>query len=61
MPLGWDELVPEIGPDHFTIGNAPARLTALAGDPWDGFRAAEAPIESRAPRKRRATSAARKR
>jgi bifunctional non-homologous end joining protein LigD len=60
MPLGWDELVPEIGPDHFTIANAPARLTALAGDPWEGFRAAEAPIGSRAPRKRPASAGARK-
>ena len=45
MPLGWDELVPEIGPNHFTIANAPSRLAALTHDPWDGFRAAEAPIE----------------
>ena len=44
MPLGWDELTPEIGPAHFTVENAPQRLAALARDPWDGFRAAEAPI-----------------
>jgi bifunctional non-homologous end joining protein LigD len=46
MPLGWEELVPEIGPAHFTIANAPSRLAALARDPWDGFREAEAPIEA---------------
>ena len=47
MPLDWDELGPGIGPAHFTVANAPARLAALARDPWDGFRAAEAPIEDR--------------
>ena len=53
MPIGWDELGPGIGPAHFTVFNAPARLAALARDPWDGFRAAEAPIEGRSPRKSR--------
>ncbi len=48
MPLGWDELGPGIGPAHFTVANAPARL-ALASDPWEGFRAAAAPIEAAAP------------
>jgi bifunctional non-homologous end joining protein LigD len=47
MPLDWDELGPGIGPAHFTVANAPSRLAALARDPWDGFRAAEAPIEGR--------------
>ena len=47
MPLGWDELGPEIGPAYFTIDSAPARLASLADDPWKGFRAAAAPIESR--------------
>ena len=55
MPLGWEELVPEIGPAHFTIANAPSRLAALTHDPWDGFRAAEAPIEGAA-RKRPASA-----
>jgi bifunctional non-homologous end joining protein LigD len=45
IPLGWDEVGPAIGPAHFTVANAPARLAALAYDPWDGFRAAEAPID----------------
>jgi bifunctional non-homologous end joining protein LigD len=47
MPLDWDELGPGIGPAHFTVANAPARLAALSRDPWDGFRAAEAAIEGR--------------
>jgi bifunctional non-homologous end joining protein LigD len=44
LPLAWEELSPEIGPDYFTTRNAPARLSSLA-DPWADFRAAEAPIE----------------
>ncbi len=55
MPLGWDELGPEIGPAYFTIGSAPASLASLADDPWKGFRAAAAPIEGR---KRRASKSA---
>lgn len=46
MPLGWDELGPDIGPSHFTIANAPARLDRLARDPWDGFFAAAKPLTS---------------
>ena len=56
MPLGWDELAPEIGPAHFTVANAPARLAALGHDPWDGFRAAEAPIDGRRPGRKAARS-----
>ena len=52
MPIDWDELGPGLGPAHFTVLNAPARVAALPRDPWDGFRAAEAPIEVSAPRKR---------
>ena len=47
MPLGWDELGPGIGPDYFTVDTMPTRLAALASDPWDGFRAAAAPLEIR--------------
>lgn len=36
-PLGWEELGPDIGPDHFTVDNLGQRLTALRNDPWDGF------------------------
>jgi bifunctional non-homologous end joining protein LigD len=44
MPLPWKELAPEIGPDYFTMRNAPARLSCSA-DPWADFSAAAAPIE----------------
>jgi bifunctional non-homologous end joining protein LigD len=47
MPLGWDELAPEIGPAYFTVRNTPARLASLAADPWADFRASAAPIEAR--------------
>ena len=50
MPLGWDELVPEIGPAFISI-RTPARLASLAEDPWAGFRDAAAPIEAGARRK----------
>ena len=43
MPLAWDELGPEIGPAHFTVANAPARV-ANTPDPWADFRKAERPL-----------------
>ena len=43
MPLAWDELGPEIGPAHFTVANAPARV-ANTPDPWADFRASAAPL-----------------
>ncbi|MGP9819738.1 DNA ligase D [Salinarimonas sp. NSM] len=36
-PLAWDELGPEIAPDHFTVENLPARLAHLKRDPWAGL------------------------
>lgn len=53
MPLAWDELKPEIGPDHFSVTNARARLATLPADPWADFRAAAAPLAKAKPRKRR--------
>lgn len=47
MPLAWDELDPGIGPDHFTVENAPTRLAALAADPWQDFRQAARVLEPR--------------
>jgi bifunctional non-homologous end joining protein LigD len=44
-PLTWDELGPGIGPSYFTVENMPTRLSALAADPWEGFRKAAAPLE----------------
>jgi bifunctional non-homologous end joining protein LigD len=43
MPLAWEDLGPEIGPAHFTVANAPAHV-ANSPDPWEGFRAAAAPL-----------------
>ena len=51
MPVAWEELE-QIGPACFTVTNTPARLDALAHDPWEDFRAAAAPLEVKAPRKR---------
>lgn len=44
MPLAWEELGEAIGPQHFTVGNALARLTNLGHDPWGDFRAAAVPL-----------------
>ncbi|MBU0726668.1 MAG: DNA ligase D [Alphaproteobacteria bacterium] len=44
MPLAWEELTSGIGPDYFTVTNTPTRLASLASDPWEDFRAAEAPL-----------------
>lgn len=37
MPLDWDELSEDIGPDYFTVENAPTRLSSLRTDPWEEF------------------------
>jgi bifunctional non-homologous end joining protein LigD len=44
MPLGWDELHPEITSARFTVANAVARLDNLRADPWADFRNAAAPL-----------------
>jgi bifunctional non-homologous end joining protein LigD len=51
MPLGWDELSAAIGPSHFKISNARARLTALAGIPWADFREEARPLSLGLPKK----------
>lgn len=38
-PLSWEELGPEIAPNHFTVENLPTRLAHLARDPWGGMGA----------------------
>jgi bifunctional non-homologous end joining protein LigD len=53
MPLHWRELGTEVRADHFTIMNAPIRLSSLKSDPWADFFAAGVPLERRSPRKRR--------
>lgn len=49
MPQGWDELGPTIGPDYFTVANAPGRLAAP--DPWEDFWKAAAPLGGRTRKK----------
>ena len=44
MPLAWQELDPAIGPAHFTVTNAPARLAQA--DPWQDFRKAGAALKA---------------
>lgn len=44
MPLAFDELGPDMLPNHFTVENVPARLTGLDADPWADFRKAEVPL-----------------
>lgn len=46
MPLAWEELGPEIGPDHFTINNTVNRLAGLSSDPWEGFVSAAKPLKT---------------
>ncbi|RQP04560.1 MAG: DNA ligase D [Paracoccus sp. BP8] len=53
-PLRWDELDAGIGPAWFTLQNMPTRLATLASDPWEGFRAAAAPLEAPRTRRRKA-------
>ncbi len=53
MPLSWDELGPAIGPQHFTINNAIARLSGPGQDPWADFRKAEAVLPPVAAKKGR--------
>ncbi|MFC3727198.1 DNA ligase D [Neoaquamicrobium sediminum] len=47
MPLGWEDLGPEIGPGYFTVDNAMARLDNLDADPWADFRKAAAPLAAK--------------
>ena len=44
MPLSFEELSPDILPNHFTVENVSARLASLDSDPWADFRKAEAPL-----------------
>ncbi|RDW12830.1 DNA ligase D [Paracoccus thiocyanatus] len=53
-PLRWDELDTGIGPAWFTVENMPTRLATLSADPWDGFRAAAAPLEQPRAKRRKA-------
>jgi len=46
-PLSWDELGPDIGPDHLTILNMSSRVAALDHDPWHDFHTAAVPLFSK--------------
>lgn len=37
VPVRWDELKPSLTGNRYDVGNLRRRLTALRGDPWDGF------------------------
>jgi len=37
MPIRWDELDETTSGDQWNIGNARARMDALAADPWEGY------------------------
>jgi len=47
MPLHWDELSPDMGPDYFTVTNAAARLDAQKSDPWADFEASAVPLPAK--------------
>ncbi|MDB5555133.1 MAG: ligase [Rhizobium sp.] len=44
MPLDWEELNEGIGPNYFTVLNAPQRLASLKKDPWESFRGSAKPL-----------------
>ncbi|MCO6187524.1 DNA ligase D [Rhizobium sp. L1K21] len=47
MPLAWEELSADIGPDYFTVENAPARLMNLRNDPWETFFSSARPLPTK--------------
>ncbi|MCX5493327.1 DNA ligase D [Kaistia dalseonensis] len=53
-PISWDEAASGIGPTHFTVMSMPARLAALANDPWADFFTAAAPLVTAKPSRRKA-------
>lgn len=52
MPVAWEELGGAIGPNYFTVNNAPARISQQTSDPWGDFRQAETPIEFKEKKKK---------
>ena len=47
MPLRWDELSPDLGPDYFTVTNAANRLDAQKSDPWAEFDKSAVPLPAK--------------
>lgn len=44
VPLGWDELTPELDPDSFLPSAVRRRLARLESDPWEGYWASSQSI-----------------
>jgi len=57
MPLAWDELTEAIGPDYFTVANAPTRISST-DDPWEDFRRAARPLGGKGRKTRKTRKAA---
>jgi bifunctional non-homologous end joining protein LigD len=52
IPLFWDELTPDIKPDHFTIETSLRRLHKLSSDPWKDFFTLKQTLPKQARKKR---------
>lgn len=50
VPVRWDEVTAALRPDRYNIDNLRRRLSALSGDPWEGFDDARRPITAKAKR-----------
>jgi bifunctional non-homologous end joining protein LigD len=48
VPVTWDELELGIDPASFDVHSVPARLAALAADPWGGYEAARVRLDGAA-------------
>ncbi|MDT8386528.1 MAG: DNA ligase D [Thiogranum sp.] len=47
VPVRWEELNAALTSDRYTADNLRRRLSALRGDPWDGFEEARRPLDSK--------------
>ena len=45
VPVRWDELNAALTSDRYNVGNLRRRLSALRGDPWEGFEDARRPLD----------------
>ncbi len=54
VPLAWEELSPALSPGDFTLRTVPARLAALARDPWRDLAALPQTLPAEASLKRSA-------
>ena len=51
VPLAWNELSPDLKPNHYTIANLPSRLASLKRDPWADIAAVKQVLPSVEPAK----------